>query len=92
MKFSSGQQKLIIILFTAVISLLIIDVAVKKFIIPDQKKTEDITEVSGIELDKILHSTLNNFGFEESWIKETKSKKSDGDSVFKSYKLFIPKD
>ncbi len=92
MKFSSGQQKLIFILFTAIVFLLIIDVAIKKFINPIPKDVINKTEVSGIVLDKILHSTLNNFDFEGNWIKETRLKSTGGDSLFKSYKLFVPKD
>ncbi len=92
MKFSSGQQKIIIILFTTIVILLIIDLAVKKFITPDQKDSNNKTEVSGIELDKIFHSTLNSFGFEGSWIKETRLKNADDDSLFKSYKLLVPRD
>ena len=92
MKFSGGQQKLVIILFPAIVFLLIIDIAINKFINPDQKVLNNKTEVSGIELDKIFHSTLNNFGFEGSWIKENKLKNTDDDSLFKSYKLLVPRD
>jgi hypothetical protein len=92
MKLKRGQQKLIIILFTTAVILLIADIVISKFYKQAKSNSDNHIEVSAADLDKIFHSTLNDFGFENEWITENKLHKTDDDSLFKNYKIFLPKD
>ncbi len=92
MKFSHGQQKLIFILFATTVFLFVVDVVVTKIYQPEKSKAAKFTEVYGSELDKIFNLTLDNFGFENDWKKEIKRSKTKYDSLYKNYKIFLPKD
>ena len=91
MKFSFNRKELIIILFSFVISLLILDIVLTKIFKHSGNTTEKIELYSEEIKDKFL-SGMHNFGIKDDWIDENKKDVKVGDSLRFSFKVKVPKD
>lgn len=84
-------KNIAIILFGVVVILLVLNIVIARFVINDeQPKSRE--SLSGIEIDKYLHSALKNYGFSENWISKKRIKNISGDSLFAAYSVKVPKD
>jgi len=88
---SSIPKNIAIVLFGVVVILLISNIVIKKYITKDEQP-KNREALSGIEIDKLFHSALKNYGFSDSWITRRKLKNISGDSVFATYSVKVPKD
>lgn len=79
------------VLLGIVVILLIINIVVTKFVDKDEQP-KDRQVISGIELDDIFITALNNYGFSKSWIVKKKLKDISSDSLYSSYFVNVPKD
>ena len=88
---NSLLKRITIILFSIVILLLIVNIIVSKFVEKnEQPKNRDA--LTGIEIDKLFHTALKNYGFANNWIVNKKIRKLSGDSLYVTYSLKVPKD
>ena len=84
-------KRITIILFSIVILLLIVNIIVSKFVEKnEQPKNRDA--LTGIEIDKLFHTALKDYGFADNWIANKKIRKLSGDSLYVTYSLKVPKD
>lgn len=87
---SETLKKIATVLFVLVIVLLIGNVLVTKFIV-SKEIPKSREALSGIEIDKIFNTALKNYGLYDQWISTKKIKQFNGDSLFKTYSIIIPK-
>lgn len=91
MNKSSLPKNIALTLLGSVIILLVIDIAITKYITKDEPpRNREV--LSGIEIDRSFHSALKNFGFSGNWIAKKKLKNISGDSLFAAYSVKVPKD
>ena len=88
---SSFYKNIALILFGTVVLLLIVNILVSKYVDKDeQPKHREV--LSGIEIDKIFHTALSNYGFSTNWIIKKKIKSISGDSLYSAYSVNVPND
>ncbi len=88
---SSFYKNIALILFGTVVLLLIVNILVSKYVDKDeQPKHREV--LSGIEIDKIFHTALANYGFSTNWIIKKKIKSISGDSLYSTYNVNVPND
>ncbi len=91
MNKSSLPKNIALTLLGSVIILLVIDIAITKYITKDEPpRNREV--LSGIEIDRSFHSALKNYGFSDNWISKRKIKNISGDSLFAAYSVKVPKD
>lgn len=81
-------KKIALILFALVLLLLIANLIVKNFYNDEQPK--DRRPLSGVEIDRVFHQALNNYGFSKNWIVKKKIRKVSGDSLYATYLVNVP--
>jgi len=91
MKFSFNRKELIIVLFSVVIFLLLLDIVLSKIFKHSGKQIEKIELYSGEIKNKFI-SGIHNFGIKDDWIDENKNDIKYGDSLRFSFKIKVPKD
>jgi hypothetical protein len=91
MKFSFNRKELIIVLFSVVIFLLLLDIVLSKIFKHSGNKIEKIELYSGEIKDRFI-SGIHNFGIKDDWIDEDKNDVKNGDSLRFSFKIKVPKD
>src|SRR5664280_650520 len=91
MKFSFNRKELIIVLFSVVIFLLLLDIVLSKIFKHSGNKIEKIELYSGEIKDRFI-SGIHNFGIKDDWIDEDKNDVKNGDSLRFSFKVKVPKD
>jgi hypothetical protein len=91
MKFSFNRKELITVLFSLVIFLLILNIALSKIFKHSGSQIERIDLYSGEINDRFIPG-LHNFGIKDEWIAENKNDIKSGDSLRFSYKVKVPKD
>ena len=91
MSKKSYIKNIALILFGIVIVLLILNIAVTKYVEKDEQP-KNREAISGIEIDSIFRTALNNYGFSDNWIAKKKIKNISGDSLYSSYSVSVPKD
>lgn len=84
-------KNITLVLFGIVIVLLILNIAVTKYVEKDEQP-KNREAISGIEIDSIFRTALNNYGFSDNWIVKKKIKNISGDSLYSSYSVSVPKD
>jgi hypothetical protein len=88
---SSLPKNVALILFGVVVLLLISNIIITKYLNKDEQP-KDREALTGIEIDKLFHSALKNYGFSSTWISKKKLKNISGDSLFATYSIKVPKD
>ncbi len=84
-------KNIALIIFGIVIVLLILNIIVIKYIEKnDQPKNREA--ISGIEIDSLFRTALDNYGFSNNWIVKEKIKNISGDSLYSTYSVSVPKD
>jgi hypothetical protein len=91
MKFSFNRKELIIFLFSLIIFLLILNIALTKIFKHSGNQIEKIELSSGEIKDRFI-SGIFNFGIKNDWITENKKDVMIGDSLKFSFKVKVPKD
>jgi hypothetical protein len=91
MIFSLNRKDLIIVLFSLVIVLLILNVVLSKIFNHSGKQVEKIELYSGEIKDKFI-SSIHYFGIKDEWITENRNDVRNGDSLRFSFKVKVPKD
>ena len=89
MKFSLTRKEIIIVLFSLVVSLLILDIVITK-IYKHSGNQIDRKELYSGEIKERFISGIHNFGIKDDWIVENNGKKID--SLQFSFKVKVPKD
>ena len=84
-------KKIPLILFSGVIVLLILNIAVTKYVEKDDQPI-DREAILGSEIDSIFRTALANYGFSDNWIIKKKIKNITGDSLFTTYSVSVPED
>ena len=88
---NSLLKKITIALFSIVILLLIVNIVVSK-LADKNEQPQNRDPLSGIEIDKLFHAALKNYGFADSWVAKKKIRKLSGDSLYATYSVKVPKD
>ena len=88
---SSFPKTVSLWLFALVIILLILNVIIDKYVNKDNRPIHRNT-LTGLEIDKVFHTALKNYGFADNWIKARKIKNVSGDSLYASYSVIVPRD
>lgn len=89
--FKFSLKNITIVLLVIVVTLLISNILISKFIETDEPyKNKD--NISGILIDSLFRSALHNFGIKDDWIKKKKIRKLSGDSLFATYNIKVPND
>jgi hypothetical protein len=83
-------KKIALILFGLVLLLLIANIVVKKISGKDEQP-KNRESLSGIEIDKIFHTALNNYGLSKNWIIKKRIKNISDDSLYSTYIIKVPK-
>ena len=91
MKFPFSRKELIIVLFSLVIFLLILDIVLSKIFKHSGNQIEKIELYSGEIKDGFI-SGMHNFVIKNDWIDENKNDIKKGDSLKYSFKVKVPKD
>lgn len=87
----SVLKKITISLLIAVILLILGNIIIDKYLMPDERPKNRET-IPGTEIDNKFKTALKNYGFSSNWITKTKLRKKDNDSVFAAYSISVPKD
>ena len=82
-------KKIAIVLFGTVLVLLIVNLIVTK-VSEKGEKPKNRETLSGIEIDKIFHTSLKNYGLSDKWIIKRKNKNKIDDSVYSTYTVKVP--
>jgi hypothetical protein len=88
---NSLLKKITITLFSIVILLLIVNIVISK-LADKNEQLQNRDSLSGIEIDKLFHTALKNYGFGDSWVAKKKIRKLSGDSLYATYSVKVPKD
>jgi hypothetical protein len=88
---NSPLKKITIVLFSIVILLLIVNIIVSK-LAENNGQSKNRDSLSGIEIDKLFHAALKNYGFADDWMAKKKIMKLTGDSLYATYSVKVPKD
>jgi hypothetical protein len=88
---NSLLKKITVTLFSIVILLLIVNILVSK-LADKNEQPQDRDPLSGIEIDKLFHTALKNYGFADGWTVKKKIRKLSGDSLYATYSVKVPKD
>ena len=91
MKFSLTRKEIIIVLFSLVVSLLILDIVITKIYKHSGNQIERKVLYSGEIKDRFI-SGIHNFGIKDDWIVENKNNGKKIDSLQFSFKVKVPKD
>lgn len=91
MKFSFNRKELIIVLFSLVIFLLILNIVLSKIFKHSENQIKKIELYSGEIKDRFI-SGIHNFGIKNDWIDEDKKNVKGGDSLKFYFKVKVPKD
>src|ERR1035438_3723878 len=91
MKFSFSRKELITVLFSLVIFLLLLNIALSKFFKHSGKQVEKIELYSG-EIKERFIAGIHNLGIKDDWIYNSKNDIKYGDSLKFSFKVKVPKD
>jgi hypothetical protein len=83
-------RKIAVVLFSIVLILLIANLIFSK-LLDNGEKPKDRKEISGMEIDKIFHTALKNYGLSDDWITKKKNKSAAKDSLFSTYSIRLPK-
>ena len=84
-------KNIALILFGIVIVLLILNIAITKYIEKDDPP-KNREAISGYELDSLFRTALDNYGFSNSWIVKKKIRNVSGDSLYSTYSVSVPKE
>jgi hypothetical protein len=87
---NSVLKKIALVLFGIVFILLISNIVVKK-INEKGEPPKNRDPLSGIEIDKIFHEALKNYGLSDVWISKRKIKNLSDDSLYSTYNIKVPK-
>src|SRR5664280_1094330 len=91
MKFSFDRKELIIVLFSLVIFLLLLNIVLSKIYKHSGNQSEKIELYSGDIKDRFI-SGIHSFGIKDEWIDENKNDVRKGDSLRFSFRVKVPKD
>lgn len=84
-------KNITVTLLALVIILLLVNIAISK-LLPNNELDKSREEISGVMIDSLFKSALQNYGLENNWIKKKKIKKISGDSLYASYGILVPVD
>ncbi len=91
MNKSTLLKNISLVLFGIVVMLLLSNILISKYITKDEQP-KNRAPLNGYEIDNAFHSALKNYGFSDSWVSTKKIKNINGDSLFASYFVKVPKD
>ena len=91
MNFSFDRKALIIVLFSLVIILLVLNIVLSKIYKHSGIQSKKIELYSGEIKDRFI-SGIHNFGIKDEWIDENKYDVKKGDSLRFSFRVRVPKD